>query len=347
MYDDRLGISGAVHDQLEGVGSGQYERPVRSGSDVADRCGIHLIIDVRVKSGRVVVAQVPVRSVGPDVRRECPRFGRFEPVIGVWRPFIFRRDDAGNGTDQLAGRVRDLHLDIASRLLAEVVIDERSERRILRVGQFRVHRLVPIAVLPRADRVAGLEQIRRCRGDRLSLCRNLAQRTHIVEHPKSTAVGAYHDIVHVVVSVKHHVADRRARQILPKRLPMLPVVERRENRCLGPNEEQALLFGVLTDNMYLTARAFIGRQTRDDARPGLAAIVRAIDVVLFRSRRRAGCRTTKTEAEVRNNVRGVDVGVTGFYRHEVCVCGQIGEIRHVIPSLAAVHRVVDLAGIAA
>ena len=151
----------------------------------------------------------------------------------------------------------------------------------------------------------------------LRLRRDVAQRAHVVEHPEAAAVRPDHQIVHVIVGVEHHVADRRARQIQPQRLPVIAVVERNVDGRLGAGEEQALLFRILADDVHLAAGALVARQAVDDARPGLAGVVRAIDVVLLggRARRTAAA----AAADVREHVGRVDVAVAGFDGDEVGV----------------------------
>ena len=57
------------------------------------------------------------------------------------------------------------------------------------------------------------DSLRRFYADLLRLRRDVTQRTYVVEHPESAAICADHQIVHMIGGVKHHVADRRARQI--------------------------------------------------------------------------------------------------------------------------------------
>src|SRR5262249_23003927 len=107
-------------------------------------------------------------------------------------------------------------------------------------------------------------------------------------------------------------------------------------------KEKALLFRFLSNDVHLTTRAFVGWETVDDSRPALAAVVRAIDVVLFRRGS-----SSAAEPDVREHVGRVDVVVSGLNSDEVGVRRQIGEVRDVIPGPAAIHRVVDLSRAAA
>jgi hypothetical protein len=68
VHDEGLRVRRAVHQQLDRVRARQRERPVRRGRHLFRR-GIHLVIDVGVVAGRVVIAQIPVDAIGPDVRR--------------------------------------------------------------------------------------------------------------------------------------------------------------------------------------------------------------------------------------------------------------------------------------
>ena len=66
--------------------------------------------------------------------------------------------------------------------------------------------------------------------------------------------------------------------------------------------------------------------------------MRAINEVLLRS---SGSRPT-AKTDVREHVCGIDVLVSGLDRDKVGVRRQIGEVRDVVPRLAAVRRVVNL-----
>src|SRR5262249_6657358 len=131
---------------------------------------------------------------------------------------------------------------------------------------------------------------------------------------------------------------RCARQIQPQRLPMIAVVKGYIDGRFAAGKEQTLLFGILSNDVQLTARAFLDRQTIHDARPGLAAVVRAIDVVLLRAR----LSWTTTKTDVGKDVGRMDIAVSGFNSDEARARRKIGEVRDVVPGLAAIERVVDL-----
>jgi hypothetical protein len=89
---------------------------------------------------------------------------------------------------------------------------------------------------------------------------------------------------------------------------VIAVIERNINGRLGAGEEQSLLFGVLANDVQLAARTLINGKTARDACPGLAAVVRAIDVVLLRGR----SRRSTAEANVCDGICRIDVIVAGF-----------------------------------
>jgi len=119
---------------------------------------------------------------------------------------------------------------------------------------------------------------------------------------------------------------------------MIAVIERHVNCRLGAGKEQSLLFGILANDVQLTAGALFGRQAVDDTCPCLAAVVRAIDVELLGTHR---SRLT-TKADVSEHVGRIDITVSGFNSCEAHTSRKIGEVRDVVSCLAAVERVVDL-----
>ena len=60
--------------------------------------------------------------------------------------------------------------------VTQMVVNNRAVRRIRRVRQFGIDRLIPVIADARADGVAGFEEIHRCRRDRLRLRGDVAQR---------------------------------------------------------------------------------------------------------------------------------------------------------------------------
>jgi len=99
-----------------------------------------------------------------------------------------------------------------------------------------------------------------------------------------------------VVAGDGDVAIRRVRQILLQRLPMIAVVERDVHAAFGAGEEQSLSSWIVADDAREASTRLIGREARDDLRPGLSEIARAEDVwrviavamVVDRDVRRAG-----------------------------------------------------------
>ena len=80
---------------------------------------------------------------------------------------------------------------------------------------------------------------------------------------------------HEVVFVHHEIADRRRGHVEPQGLPVVAIVEADEDGELGGGVEQALAHGIFADGVD----GPIG-QAADGLLPGLAAIVRAVDVRL-------------------------------------------------------------------
>src|SRR5579864_2564181 len=77
-----------------------------------------------------------------------------------------------------------------------------------------------------------------------------------------------------VVAVDDEVAHGSGRQVELQRLPLVAIIERDVNRALGSGEEQAFTFAIFPDRV---SRLVIG-QTVGDLLPGLAAVVRAVDI---------------------------------------------------------------------
>src|SRR5689334_21375188 len=119
---------------------------------------------------------------------------------------------------------------------------------------------------------------------------------------------------------------------------MIAIIKRHVYSRLSTGKEQTLLFGVLANDVHLSSGAFVSRQAVDDTCPRLAAVMRAIDVMLLRAWR---SRLT-TEPDVGENVSGIGVVVSRFNSWEAHARRKIGEVRDIVPRLAAVHRVVDL-----
>src|SRR5690348_3386756 len=115
---------------------------------------------------------------------------------------------------------------------------------------------------------------------------------------------------------------------------MIAIIKRHVYSRLSTGKEQTLLFGVLANDVHLSSGAFVSRQAVDDTCPRLAAVVRAIDVVLLRAWRSR--LTTKTD--VGKNVGGIHIVMSGFNSNEAHARRKIGEVRDVGPRLAAVHR---------
>src|ERR1041385_2275454 len=142
--------------------------------------------------------------------------------------------------------------------------------------------------------------------------------------------------------MNNKITNRCTRQIQLQRLPVVTIIERHINSRLRAGKEQPLLFGIFSNHVYLCAGALIGWETVDDAHPGLATIVRAIELVLL-----CALRNSSAKADVGEDVGGIDIVVSSFNSHEARTRRKIGEVRDVVPCLAAVHRVIDLSVAAA
>ena len=112
--------------------------------------------------------------------------------------------------------------------------------------------------------------MRRRSGDRFVY---LMQRRQVVENPERPALRRKHEIVVRDLDI----GDRRVRQIQLEGLPVRAVIERNVHAEFGARVEQAGAIGILADDARGLVRGdavlAIG-----EARPGLAEIVRAVDV---------------------------------------------------------------------
>src|SRR6185369_2821979 len=120
--------------------------------------------------------------------------------------------------------------------------------------------------------ISGFEQVRRGRQHLGALHRNLPERAHLVHYPKAAAVRGDGQ----VVAVDHDVAHRGHRHVVLQWLPLRPVVEGYIYAQFGGSVQQALGLRVFPDAVYVGAFG----DSRDHILPGLAAVVRAIDIGL-------------------------------------------------------------------
>jgi hypothetical protein len=98
----------------------------------------------------------------------------------------------------------------------------------------------------------------------------LAERRDVVQDPEGAAVGGHDEIV----AVNHQIADGGDGQIILQWMPGRAVVKGHEDADFGAGEEQAFAHGIFADCVDVS----VFRQARDDFFPGLAGIVRAVDV---------------------------------------------------------------------
>ena len=141
------------------------------------------------------------------------------------------------------------------------------------------------------------EQVRR---RRLASGLQLPQRRDVVEDPERPAVRADHE----VVVLDDEVADRGRRHVQPQRLPALAVVEARRRRPRSvPAKSRPAPHRVLAHGVDEPPSG----RPRDDLRPGLAAVARAVDV-----------RPQVVEAEgVDRRVGGAGVEVRGVEQRDL------------------------------
>ena len=131
---------------------------------------------------------------------------------------------------------------------------------------------------------------------------------------------------HQVLPGRDDAVDRRHRQIEPERLPPPSAVERHVDAVLGAEVQQPRLPAILADG----PREIAGGNAAHDLRPGLAGVIRAVDVR----------RTVGPLVAVRRDECGA-----GLVRRRLdqADAGEIGQVlrRHVVPRPAAVARHVD------
>ena len=135
------------------------------------------------------------------------------------------------------------------------------------VGSSTGHRHVGAHVPSHAP---GRRRLEQNRGLRLGRCIDLAKRGDVVQDPEPAAVGRHHQ----VVVLHDEVAHRRGRHVQPQRLPVRRRRRTTHRPPLGAGEQQALALRILAHGVHRLA----GRNACHDLRPGLAAVVRAVDV---------------------------------------------------------------------
>src|SRR5262249_50638847 len=102
------------------------------------------------------------------------------------------------------------------------------------------------------------------------LCRVLAQRSDVIQHPEGSAVRRDDQIIVVHYDIVHGGLGKVSLQ----RLPMCAIVERNENTFLGCGEEETSSFWIFADSMHKG----VLRKVIIDAGPALAEVRRLVDV---------------------------------------------------------------------
>jgi hypothetical protein len=92
----------------------------------------------------------------------------------------------------------------------------------------------------------------------------------VVEDPERAAVSGDDEIV----AVNYQIANGADGQIVLQRAPGRAVVEGNEDADFGAGKEQAFAHGIFADCVHVS----VIWQARDDYFPGLAGIVRAVDI---------------------------------------------------------------------
>src|SRR6185503_7755373 len=164
-------------------------------------------------------------------------------------------------------RVDDLEQDRRRGLPLEVIIDDRSIRRILAGWLLRRKRRVGMKASFNASRTLWSEKDRF--GGRRSR-RDLSERRDVIEYPERSSVCADNN----VVIFHNKIADRRRRHVQSQRLPILTVVDREINGLFRSGKKQTFSNRVFAN--CINDAAF--RYAAGYPFPGAAAIVSAVNV---------------------------------------------------------------------
>ena len=257
LEHDRLRVGLAVNRQSNRVRAGSRPRRVdrRVGSTRHGRRGAAA---APASLADWLVAHVPPHAVHPsacrdDHRRRRPvqrqaAVGRVRGLLADLvvgdringRRGIRHRVGARVRAHHAAGRVEDLDLHRARRVLREEVVEDRARRRVLARRDLRRPRRRIVHAEPHAHRGHRLDEVRGSGGlRRADRCR-LAQRRHVVEDPEPAAVRRGDEIRAQAGRVVFHrdVADRDRRHVEPQRLPVIAIVERHPHLRVGGGVEQ-------------------------------------------------------------------------------------------------------------
>ena len=162
--------------------------------------------------------------------------------------------------------VEDFERDGTARIGPEPIVDDGAVGRIRSRRLVGRQRRVGVHVEADAIRRRGREQMRVALLDSV----DLPKRRDGVENPEAAPVRRDRD----VVVLDDQIAHRRRRKIQPQRLPVFAVVEGRVHAAFGGGVQQSLFLRIFADRV----RVLVRRDSAGDRRPGLAAVVRPIDV---------------------------------------------------------------------
>ena len=196
-----------------------------------------------------------------------------QPVEGdeLFLQFFFRGVGfigAGKFANELAARVENFKSDRSrSGAVRQIVIDDYAIGRIGASGFVGRKRRVGVGVALDAEGGGWSEEMSRgCAGE----SRHFAQRGDVIQNPERAAVRGDDE----VVVVNPEIAHGGVRQIQLQGLPVVAVVERDPDRIFRAGKQQAFAHGIFAHRVH---RAEVG-QAGGDQLPGLAAVVRAVDI---------------------------------------------------------------------
>ena len=230
---------------------------------------------------RILDAQIPGEAVHSSAIRQQVRgrlairpFGRLRELL-----LLMVRERA----QHLALGVEDLERDllIGRRPALEKIVDHGAARRVIADRPAAVH-------LEGEMQVVGALRLIQAHLGHLRRGVDLAQGRQVIEHPERAAVGRDHEVVVLHDEIVH----RRDGQIQLQRLPVSTVVEGHINPEFRARIQQSLFLRILAHRTHVGAFGY----PADDAGPGLAAVVRAVDerleivelVPVYRGKRAAG-----------------------------------------------------------
>src|SRR6202790_810897 len=317
--DEGLRIALAVDSQLRDVVSGQRPGTERVFRSIAKNGRDREFPRERFRRSEV---KIPDETVHTDLGGQNLRGAN-----PVRRNRIFRGDffeghgfiGAGITADQMIFRIEDFEGERFAGRGREVVIKNRSVRRVLARGNFGRKRRVRIAVPTETNSLLRREE--RC-GRFSDGGVELAKRRNVVENPERTPVRADDEIV----AVDREVAHRRMRQIELHRLPVVAIIEGDVHGGFRAGKEQTLVRWIFAN--YVAGRV-VGNAFGGFL-PRLPKIAGAVDVWM---------QVVQTEA-VYGGVRGAGDEVRRFDDGNFAPGLELRR-RDVLPSLAGVAGDVD------